>query len=66
MCGEMLSDAVIVERRNGPRRLRANDDDDDDQLTPQKTRFNLLDHMMRLTLLHCLIIFALYRTKKPR
>jgi len=28
MCGEMLSDAVIVERRNGPRRLRANDDDD--------------------------------------
>jgi len=27
MCGETLSDAVIVERRNGPRRLRANDDD---------------------------------------
>jgi len=26
MCGETLSDAVIVERRNGPRRLRANDD----------------------------------------
>jgi len=30
MCGETLSDAVIAERRNGPRRLRANDDDDDD------------------------------------
>jgi len=29
-CGETLSDVVIVERRNGPRRLRANDDDDDD------------------------------------
>jgi len=28
MCGKTLSDAVIVERRNGPRRLRANDDDD--------------------------------------
>ena len=27
MCGEMLSDAVIVERRNAPRRLRANDDE---------------------------------------
>ena len=26
MCGETLSDAVIVERRNDPRRLRANDD----------------------------------------
>jgi len=29
MCGETLSDAVTVKRRNGPRRLRANDDDDD-------------------------------------
>ena len=28
MCGETLSDAVIVNRRNGHRRLRANDDDD--------------------------------------
>jgi len=27
MCGETLSDAVIVERRNGLRRLRANNDD---------------------------------------
>ena len=27
MCGETLSDAVIMERRNGPRRLCANDDD---------------------------------------
>ena len=25
MCGETLSDAVIVERRNSPRRLRANE-----------------------------------------
>ena len=29
MCGETLSDAVVVERRNGSRRLRVNDDDDD-------------------------------------
>ena len=29
MCGETLSDAVIVERRNSPRQLRANDDDDE-------------------------------------
>ena len=28
-CGEMLSDEVILERRNGPRRLSDNDDDDD-------------------------------------
>jgi len=27
MCGETLSDAVVVERRNGPQRLRANDDE---------------------------------------
>jgi len=27
LCGETLSDAVIAERRNGPRWLRANDDD---------------------------------------
>ena len=27
MCGETLSDVVIVEQRNGPRRLSANDDD---------------------------------------
>jgi len=29
-CGEMLSDEVILEGRNGPRRLSDNDDDDDD------------------------------------
>ena len=28
-CGEMLSDVVILERRNGPHRLSDNDDDDD-------------------------------------
>ena len=29
-CGEMLSDEVILERCNGPRRLSDDDDDDDD------------------------------------
>ena len=31
MCGETLSDVATLERRNGPRRLRADDYDDDDE-----------------------------------
>ena len=31
-CGEMLSNEVILERRNGPRRLSDNDDDDDNDI----------------------------------
>jgi len=45
MCGATLSDVVIVERRNGPRRLRANYDDDDDgrdrSLIQQNSGLNL-------------------------
>jgi len=42
MCGETLLSAVIVERRNGPRRLDAIDNNDDNDV--RKSNFTMALH----------------------